>query len=725
MPMGSTPDMLVVVDSDPASSAGLDIARRYARGALALTSWDAAEPRADVVAQASATSRPTIAEALRVAAQRRISWVGIRRDYAEPQKLLGELLKGTARSISGDLPGFAVFLADGQPAPFRRILAIVDRRQGPISGLAAHAAVAVADTTGAVLDVLVLGAQGEQLTSEDQDELLAISREQELWQRAVARARAADFTTNWIPAVGVDDAWPVIADQLSQHDYDLVIDDLGDVSLGGRLRTNRSLADTLSRGEVGEIPLRLLTEVPIPILLVIDQIRLGMRSATLLKASAAAAISLGVVSASVVPPGAAAATYSAAANPAEDLVRELEGALGITDSAVQARTQAAESVSRGEASTGARGTAQAQAPAQSFAPTAATPSPVAPTGGAPTAVGPQSSSTAAPAAPTQTDTKATTTKAAKPKAATTKAAEPKAPTAPKGGATPKDVEKAASAAAAEKAALAKEKALADKAERASAKAEEALGTTQEAAEVAVSELRAATMSLDEALAHAEQTQAESTGVQSLLPGGATAEQAEFAALAALSAQKRLDDAVERGASVLDDLSAAEQALEDKAEVLAERTSEVTQTKADYQQSKDKAQVYRASLATTRQAPVKKGQYNLTAHFGDTGGRWSSGMHTGLDFAAPSGTDVLAAASGTVVSTGYAGAYGNQIIIDHGGGWQTTYNHLSSIRTAKGQKVSTGDHIGDVGSTGNSTGSHLHFEVTKNDKFVDPSAWLGW
>ncbi len=700
MPTGSTPDMLVVVDSDPASNRGLDIARRYARGAIALTAWDLPSPGEDVETQASAASAPTIAEALRVAAQRRICYIGLRRDFAEPQRLLGDLLKGAARVRSDDLPGFAVFLADGEPAPFRRILAIVDRRQGPSSGLAAHAAVAIADTAGAELDVLVLGAEGEHLSSVDSEELLAISREQELFERAVARARAADFTTNWIPAVGVSDPWTVISDQLSQHEYDLVIDDLGDVSLGGRLRKGRSLARTLAPGEVGEIPLRLVQEVPIPVLLVIDEIRLGMRPAGLVKAGAVAALSLGVVSASIIPPGAAAASLSATSDPAADLVAELQGALGIVDPAVVARQEAAAAASRGGA--GARGTA----PAATFDATAATPPAVAPT----------RTSTSTPPTAKHSDTQSSTSQ--EPKA-------PKAPKAPKGGATPKDVAKAARAAAAEKAALAKEKARVAKAQKVAAKAEQAFGTAQEAAEIALSELEAATASLDEAVAHADRAQSQTTGVQAVLPGGASPQEADFAAAAAQSAQQRLDDAVERGSSVLGELTAAELKVAEKEEALAERKSEVTQTKADYQQSKEKAEVFRASLAKTRQAPVRKGSYNLTARFGNTGGYWSSGVHTGLDFAAPAGTDVLAATSGTVVSSGYAGPYGNQIVIDHGGGWQTTYNHLSSIKVSLGKKVSTGDHIGDVGSTGNSTGSHLHFEVTRDGKFVDPEGWLGW
>ncbi len=123
--------------------------------------------------------------------------------------------------------------------------------------------------------------------------------------------------------------------------------------------------------------------------------------------------------------------------------------------------------------------------------------------------------------------------------------------------------------------------------------------------------------------------------------------------------------------------------------------------------------------------MAKGTYRLTARFGQTGGYWSSGVHTGLDFAGPAGTPIMAAASGKVVSTGYEGAYGNQVIIDHGDGYQTTYNHLSAIGVSVGDKVTTGDQIGKRGSTGNSTGAHLHFEVTKDGKFVDPEGWLGW
>jgi murein DD-endopeptidase MepM/ murein hydrolase activator NlpD len=115
-------------------------------------------------------------------------------------------------------------------------------------------------------------------------------------------------------------------------------------------------------------------------------------------------------------------------------------------------------------------------------------------------------------------------------------------------------------------------------------------------------------------------------------------------------------------------------------------------------------------------------YKLSARYGQRGGIWSSGWHTGLDFRVKSGTSVVAAANGTVISSGWGGAYGNRIEVDHGNGYTTTYNHLSKI-VIKDGKVAAGQEIGKSGSTGNTTGPHLHFEVTKDGEFMNPSSWL--
>ncbi len=110
-----SPDMLVLVDSDPNSRAPLAIADAYANGAVALTAWGADNPPPPLEVVASATAQPTIGDALQTAAQRGIPWVGIRRDFAEPQQLLSDLLLATARHTDDDIPGFAVFLASGDP----------------------------------------------------------------------------------------------------------------------------------------------------------------------------------------------------------------------------------------------------------------------------------------------------------------------------------------------------------------------------------------------------------------------------------------------------------------------------------------------------------------------------------------------------------------------------------------------------------------------------------
>jgi murein DD-endopeptidase MepM/ murein hydrolase activator NlpD len=102
------------------------------------------------------------------------------------------------------------------------------------------------------------------------------------------------------------------------------------------------------------------------------------------------------------------------------------------------------------------------------------------------------------------------------------------------------------------------------------------------------------------------------------------------------------------------------------------------------------------------------------------------LHSGTDFGIPCGTAVYAAADGTVISAGWAGGYGNRIVIDHGvvrgGDLATTYNHLTRI-VVHGGSVSRGELIGYSGTTGLSTGCHLHFETLVNGSFVNPMGWL--
>lgn len=98
-------------------------------------------------------------------------------------------------------------------------------------------------------------------------------------------------------------------------------------------------------------------------------------------------------------------------------------------------------------------------------------------------------------------------------------------------------------------------------------------------------------------------------------------------------------------------------------------------------------------------------------------------HTGLDIASNQGTAVYASDGGTITLAGWNGGYGNCIMIDHGNGYVTLYGHLSTISVSEGQTVSQGDTIGAVGSTGNSTGPHLHFEVLQNGTRIDPEQFF--
>lgn len=110
---------------------------------------------------------------------------------------------------------------------------------------------------------------------------------------------------------------------------------------------------------------------------------------------------------------------------------------------------------------------------------------------------------------------------------------------------------------------------------------------------------------------------------------------------------------------------------------------------------------------------------ITSRFG----RRSSGIHTGLDIATSSGTPIKAAASGTVIYAGYKGSYGNLVIIAHTNSVQTYYAHCSKIYVSVGQTVSQGQTISAVGSTGNSTGPHLHLEVRENGVAKNPKNYV--
>ncbi|MFE3033771.1 M23 family metallopeptidase [Streptomyces canus] len=175
------------------------------------------------------------------------------------------------------------------------------------------------------------------------------------------------------------------------------------------------------------------------------------------------------------------------------------------------------------------------------------------------------------------------------------------------------------------------------------------------------------------------------------------------------------------------VAAAAQKEADAAAAKAEKEAQEKATAA-----KKKAEEAAAKLAEAarlaelaKQYTLPTSSYTITGTFGQAGSLWSSGYHTGLDFAAPTGTLIKAIHSGTITEAGWAGSYGYRTILTLDDGTELWFCHQSSISVSVGQKVGTGDVIGRVGATGNVTGAHLHLEVHPGGSAdgIDPMAWL--
>ncbi|MET7361926.1 M23 family metallopeptidase [Streptomyces sp. NPDC005562] len=180
-------------------------------------------------------------------------------------------------------------------------------------------------------------------------------------------------------------------------------------------------------------------------------------------------------------------------------------------------------------------------------------------------------------------------------------------------------------------------------------------------------------------------------------------------------------------------TAAEDAAVKKAAEEAAAQQKTAEKKADAEAAAKKKKAEEARKAKAEAARLAKlaksyaiptSSYTLTSHFGDAGAMWSSGHHTGLDFAAPTGTPLKAVHTGTVKEAGWAGAYGYRTVLELEDGTEVWYCHQSSLNVSAGQKVTTGEVIGRVGATGNVTGPHLHMEVhTPDGTGIDPLGWL--
>ncbi|MCX4973294.1 MULTISPECIES: M23 family metallopeptidase [unclassified Streptomyces] len=165
----------------------------------------------------------------------------------------------------------------------------------------------------------------------------------------------------------------------------------------------------------------------------------------------------------------------------------------------------------------------------------------------------------------------------------------------------------------------------------------------------------------------------------------------------------------------DDAAAVKKAADAKEAAAKKKAAEEAAAKAEAERLAELAKSY--TLPTS--------SYTITSTFGQAGSLWSSGYHTGLDFAAPTGTLIKAIHSGTITSAGWDGSYGYKTVLTLDDGTELWFAHQSSISVSVGQKVATGDVIGRVGATGNVTGAHLHLEVHPGgaDTGIDPMAWL--
>ncbi|MEU5809138.1 MULTISPECIES: M23 family metallopeptidase [unclassified Streptomyces] len=199
------------------------------------------------------------------------------------------------------------------------------------------------------------------------------------------------------------------------------------------------------------------------------------------------------------------------------------------------------------------------------------------------------------------------------------------------------------------------------------------------------------------------------------------------------------NAVVTAADVAGDVEAQAEAQQAAAEAAAAKEKAEADAKARAaeakQKAEEKAQAEREAAERAAREEERKRLNTFVSPLDDSyvstqyragGGMWSSGSHTGIDFHAASGTSVHAVGAGTVVEAGWGGAYGNNVVIKHNDGTYTQYGHMSSLNVSVGQQVTPGQQIGLSGSTGNSSGPHLHFEARTGASYgsdIDPVAYL--
>ncbi|MET7584196.1 MULTISPECIES: M23 family metallopeptidase [Streptomyces] len=233
-----------------------------------------------------------------------------------------------------------------------------------------------------------------------------------------------------------------------------------------------------------------------------------------------------------------------------------------------------------------------------------------------------------------------------------------------------------------------------------------------------------------------------TGVLGSLASPAAAADSE----APKAAESGLTQAIALDATLAQQIEAQAQAQHQQAEALAKaKAKAAAEAKVKAAKAKAKAEAQRKAEARAEEIREEKARAaraaerarlnafhlpvagsHVTTGYKTGGSLWSSGSHSGVDFMAASGSSVVAVGAGTVVEAGWGGAYGNSIVLRMTDGTYTQYGHLSSIGVSVGQSVTSGQQIGLSGSTGNSTGPHLHFEARTTPEYgsdMDPVGYL--
>ncbi|KUL52830.1 transglycosylase family protein [Streptomyces sp. NRRL S-1521] len=201
------------------------------------------------------------------------------------------------------------------------------------------------------------------------------------------------------------------------------------------------------------------------------------------------------------------------------------------------------------------------------------------------------------------------------------------------------------------------------------------------------------------------------------------------------AKERVEDRTKQRDGDRGQERAEEQARQKAAERKAAEKKAAERKAAEREAAEKKAAEKKREQARSAKASAPRGQQSAASApvaaspstpYRAAGGSWSKGYHTGVDFAVPTGTSVKSVAAGTVVSAGWGGSYGYQVVVRHADGKYSQYGHLSALSVKAGQKVGAGQRIARSGSTGNSTGPHLHFEIRTGPGFgsdIDPLAYL--